>query len=1284
MAPGSATQEPSQEIRLAIVMYGGVSLAIYINGVTQELLRLVRSTALPLGSLRGSERVYRTLACMLNRSSQWQLSLASVEAAQQAGNPPPIQTRFVIDVISGTSAGGINGIFLAKALAGGLPLQQLSRLWTEEADIELLLNDRASHLPGLPSEPSPSSLLNSRRMYRKLLDALNGMSRGQEPDPPCVQELDLYITTTDIEGLPVTMRLADKPVEERRHRKVFHFCYREGTNDFKDEDNPFLAFAARCTSSFPFAFEPMELADIDPFVSHPGKNGSQSSRWKDFFAEYRRAEDQGATLTPYPRRSFGDGGYLDNKPFSYAIDALLERQADVPVDRKLFYIEPTPEHLGTEKLRDRKPNAAENVVAAVLTLPRYETIREDLERVLERNRLIERVLRITRGIEDDVKHGADRKLYVPLSGGDWAKRDLGEMVSSYGIAYGSYHRLKVARATDDLARLVASAAGLDVESDQFLAVQYLVRAWRDTQYITYYGDAGTPDSRESGKLTFNRFLIDFDLDYRVRRLSLVRFKLDILTCLDDDAVAILKAFHSEAGVRAILDQQEPFVDRLLGIKPKLSEAYVLLKQARQGRWSVEEVTSVQSLVRDLKIGSDDLQTILKEPTDRDRLQAACSFLGGERATSFQALADRLGELFRANLEKASRLCKEALGSWETEPPREGAPVDILAVRSLWSYYWSFDTYDLVTFPVLYSVQAGELDTVEVFRISPEDAPSVIDETQSGRRKLAGAAVGHFGGFLDRIWRQNDILWGRLDGAERLITALLPGDAKKAEREKLIRQAHCAIIDEETKPQERGEMMKLLAQAIATDQPAGRNEERLRALLAADPGSAIRTRIEKVLSACLTAEEYLDYLAQDFEVDRSLNSRRTVHSLARASRVVGGMLEGMADQYRIETRRLAWVTRLGQIFWGLVTVATPGSPPELIFRHWLQLLYLFETLLIVGGLAASNKVVQGFGWGALKTTLAVHCTVWLLGDFMSRRPLRWRVARIVAIIAAVALGGILLAEAQRWIPFGLGSLAEGLGAARDAYARRLAGSAVPQGVRLVSAAAVRSAGVLLALVAVLVLVEGGLRKRRGQGGGRSKKKLPGGFREPLLALEFAATPEDVATILKGRQAGLRSALVLDAGFILLYTGLLLVLSRLLAGSGIPAAEWLGLAAGFCGVSGACLDLLENLILGKLLDAGSLGERERLLPDLRMATVGKWTLLSLAFGLLAVFWLGAPFLLAVIGGVCFAVPAVLGITAILLRRWSLLRWMVPLLAFAQLIALSVLIARPDLLPGVLDLR
>jgi len=37
--------EYTNEVRFAVVMYGGVSLAIYINGIAQELLRWVRSTA---------------------------------------------------------------------------------------------------------------------------------------------------------------------------------------------------------------------------------------------------------------------------------------------------------------------------------------------------------------------------------------------------------------------------------------------------------------------------------------------------------------------------------------------------------------------------------------------------------------------------------------------------------------------------------------------------------------------------------------------------------------------------------------------------------------------------------------------------------------------------------------------------------------------------------------------------------------------------------------------------------------------------------------------------------------------------------------------------------------------------------------------------------------------------------------------------------------------------------------------------------------------------------------
>ena len=56
MAATSPKAEYTQEVRFAIVMYGGVSLAIYINGIAQELLRLVRSTA-EAGKLKDGKRV---------------------------------------------------------------------------------------------------------------------------------------------------------------------------------------------------------------------------------------------------------------------------------------------------------------------------------------------------------------------------------------------------------------------------------------------------------------------------------------------------------------------------------------------------------------------------------------------------------------------------------------------------------------------------------------------------------------------------------------------------------------------------------------------------------------------------------------------------------------------------------------------------------------------------------------------------------------------------------------------------------------------------------------------------------------------------------------------------------------------------------------------------------------------------------------------------------------------------------------------------------------------------
>ena len=56
-----------------------------------------------------------------------------------------LPARGSVDVISGSSAGGINGIFLAKVLANEQTIDRLRDLWVDEGDIGLLVNDSTSY-----------------------------------------------------------------------------------------------------------------------------------------------------------------------------------------------------------------------------------------------------------------------------------------------------------------------------------------------------------------------------------------------------------------------------------------------------------------------------------------------------------------------------------------------------------------------------------------------------------------------------------------------------------------------------------------------------------------------------------------------------------------------------------------------------------------------------------------------------------------------------------------------------------------------------------------------------------------------------------------------------------------------------------------------------------------------------------------------------------------------------------------------------------------------------------
>src|ERR1044071_9087202 len=229
-----------QEVRFAVVMYGGVSLAIYINGIAQEMLRWVRSTArsanpdvalLPNNpaaaeselSLSGTERVYRKLSYILAAGGNAKDPMA--EAEKNLADNETIRTRFVVDIVSGTSAGGINGIFLGKALANGQDISGLENLWVKEGDVRTLINDKKSVEGPVILQDPPASLLSSQRMYFELLKAFDSMEDTSASSASFVDELDLFVTTTDLSGVTLPIRLSDGVVYERRHRNVLRFVY---------------------------------------------------------------------------------------------------------------------------------------------------------------------------------------------------------------------------------------------------------------------------------------------------------------------------------------------------------------------------------------------------------------------------------------------------------------------------------------------------------------------------------------------------------------------------------------------------------------------------------------------------------------------------------------------------------------------------------------------------------------------------------------------------------------------------------------------------------------------------------------------------------------------------------------------------------------------------------------------------------------------------------------------------------------------------------------------------
>jgi patatin-related protein len=1044
---------PEQEIRYALVLFGGVSLAIYINGVVQEFFRLVQSTApewplatdvdqhrawFPLSTggrdgvlpLKNSERVYRMLGQLL------------------PDNAPPdgsIRTRFVVDILSGTSAGGINGIVLAKALANRQSIDELRKLWVEDGDVGVLLNDSKSYedlsRPALevdlkPQRP-PRSLLNGYRLLVRAFQTLRGMDGTEqggesEVSPSYAEQLDLAVTATDLQGLQLPIKLYDGVVHEKRHKNVFRFAYwtKEATgterNDFKDND-AMLAFAARCTSSFPFAFEPMvlrDLADVLPATEYPGIEDP----FPQFFGDYRRIG------TDYRGYAFADGGYLDNKPFTHASDQLRRRRADVPVERKLIYIEPDPSDPvppgAPPPAPKPRPEVFENIAAAAMALPRSEPIREDIEAVVRRSRAITRLRSVTTPLIDAATLAEVQNETAPA-------------LVPEGSGLAVYGRLRRRVVLDDLADLLARGLGIAEESDGQYAIRLVVEAWADET-----------------DLSNAELFASYDLGFRLRRLAFVQQRINDLLRRSGSAARVLE----ELGLSPLpttdarlLRQMKIALNEIStelrwrgrGARHPQRTAEQLSDQPEKTRANpetieddIERFEAVAAAVEALEVTEDALVAAILDPDPGEGLirsegqaRSRATDLARERLIELKGVADALTALFALPFAAAEAAAALVLGSgsnaedagrdeavrWLLRPGEEPTeePALLHAARDLneplrkllRGYYESFERVDALVLPLTYP-DLGEVNPVDVIRISPLDARSLINEAAETRRKLSGTTVHHFGGFLDEGFRVNDILWGRLDGAERIIeTALPPTHAEKAV---LVEAAHLGIIREELLGESREEWVRTAVRehgAAATRSGASLVE--LREILG---DWWTDDRLQEALAV-------QDHLAEHFTAPTEMGRREMLDVIGRGMSITSDVVGAAADSTKSARKPVFWVGRLGRLLTGLAALATRPRASELprtMFRNVAVIAFVAGIALILLGLLGLEDAHK-IGWTILAITAVAQIAVWLTTAWVgapSRRPgasWRWKwfvrfavglIAVLTVVLAAIGLDRLI--------------------------------------------------------------------------------------------------------------------------------------------------------------------------------------------------------------------------------------------------------------------------------------
>lgn len=756
--------------------FGGVSLAVYMHGISKEILKLVRASS-ALHALPGrAERLKASFFDTADRTDpEYDTDEIYFELLRDIGQT--LELRVVVDIIAGASAGGINATMLSRALSHDLPMDALRDLWLDNADISSLLAPEARAGAGSKLVLKPiiwmlgatglweaikdhevrsnlSLFVRSRwfkpplsgpRMAELMYDAVTAMGRPRDKRAsllPTGQRLDLFVTVTDHYGYQQPIRIHDPAIiHEREHRHVLRFHYRRRPggdidSDFTFENAAALAFAARATSSFPGAFPPAQISEMDDLVA---RRAAEWPHRENFIA--RNFEGYSRANVDPISACFLDGSVLNNRPFREAISAIQGRPAYRQVDRRLVYIDPDPAPPASPARRDM-PGFFTVLKSALSDLPSAEPVTDELNWVNNHNDGVERLREIIDAARPQISALVAGVVSASFGGEvtatqvrAWREEVNTRVARDAGFAYQGYVRLKLASVRSFVSGLIASLRGVQPQSPFARSIEDIVDAWAAASDIVYGKGGSQTVNLETAAVgdvpRWVKFLLAFDVDYRKRRLNFMIEGQNRLYQMFDEPLY-------QGYERKVVDRfKRSLYDRL----DRLNQC------EKPERFSAETSDLVAKLF-----------PAAPAPGDAEDLKRTAKAFVARHRDGLDRLIERLAA--EIDLDASTSDIDDLAAS--TDP----AAWHPDARREVLTNYLGFPFWDVLTFPVMTWRETGEFNEILIDRISPQDASTLA--AFSGTSSLKGTGFGHFAAFFSRAYRENDYLLGRIHALDRLI------------------------------------------------------------------------------------------------------------------------------------------------------------------------------------------------------------------------------------------------------------------------------------------------------------------------------------------------------------------------------------------------------------------------------------------------------------------------------------------------------------------------------------